>query len=114
MSGRCLSDAERRRLLSVAERGCSTYAEMASDFGISEGTVYAILHRMGYSRNKRWTQSEIAFLRDNYWEHGARGCADILGRNYQVVANKASELGLKTRIGPYGRWRVVEGGGPNG
>ena len=114
MQGRRLSDAEKHRLLSVAMRGRSTYDEMAEDFGVCAHTVYVNLRRMGYSRNKRWTEPEIAFLKENYWEHGARGCADILGRNYQVVANKAGALGLKTRVGPYGKWRVVDGGGADG
>lgn len=104
----------RSRIASVLERSSDTYAEVAERFGVNQATVAKIAAEHGIVRRRRWEEHELAFLKDNYWEHGARRCAEILGRDYQVVANKANELGLSTGVGPYGRWRVVEGGGQFG
>lgn len=101
----------RRWVSALAKSGRYTYAEMAEMFGVSEDTVMRIAHDAGHRRSVPWSKADIAFLKENYYERGARACAIVLCRNYQCVSKKARELGLSTRVGPYGRWRVIEGGG---
>ena len=48
--------------------------------------------------HERWEPEEIQFLKENYEEQGLYWCADKLARTYNSVANRASTLGLKTRI----------------
>lgn len=48
--------------------------------------------------HERWEPEEIQFLKDNYEENGLYWCADKLSRTYNSVANRASILGLKTRV----------------
>lgn len=57
----------------------------------------------------RWTEAEDEFLRQNYWEHGATALVKMLPRHpdRQLISWRARQLGLTTRIGPYGR---VKGG----
>jgi len=43
---------------------------------------------------KRWTDKEIAFMRDHYGVLSAKEIARLLGRSYNAVRNKAVELGL--------------------
>ena len=104
----------RSRIAHVLRTQPDTYAEVAERFGVCADTVFEIAKENGISRLRRWEDSEVEFLKENYWDHGARGCAAILGRNYQVVANKAGKLGLRTKIGPYGKWRVIDGGRDDG
>ena len=109
-----LSPSARARMAHLLRSGRDTYAEVAERFGTSRSTVYEVARSSGIVRHRRWDDSELAFLRDNYWEHGARRCADVLGRDYQCVSKKARELGLSTRVGPYGKWRVMDGGRGDG
>ena len=105
-----LSPERRALIVKLARDSRLSYRQIAQRFGISEDTVSRIAIENGYRRNIPWSDPEIAFLKQNYREHGARGCAKVLGRNYQVVSAKARELGLKTDVGPYGRLRVYKGG----
>ena len=112
--GKRLPPFMRSRIASVLAYGSDTYPEIAERFGVNPATVARIAGEYGIVRRRSWEEHELAFLKENYWGHGAKGCADVLRRDYQVVACKAAELGLKTRVGPYGKWRVVEGGGRDG
>ena len=44
--------------------------------------------------NKRWTDEEIAFMKDYYGILPPKEIARLLGRSYNAVRNKAVELGL--------------------
>ncbi|RLC78613.1 MAG: hypothetical protein DRI61_09580 [Chloroflexi bacterium] len=44
--------------------------------------------------NKRWTDEEIAFMKDYYGILSPKEIARRLGRSYNAVRNKAVELGL--------------------
>ena len=105
-----LAPEKRKIVAKLARDGKLSYRQIAQRFGISVQTVSHIAVEDGYHRKKPWTDSDIAFLKQNYQTRGARGCAKVLGRNYQVVCVKARELGLTTDVGPYGRLRVYEGG----
>ena len=43
---------------------------------------------------KRWTDEEIAFMKDYYGVLPPKEIARLLGRSYNAVRNKAVELGL--------------------
>lgn len=103
--------AEQRELVArLARRSMLSYRQIAQRFGISEALVSQIAVESGYHRSRPWSDSDIAFLKENYQKRGARGCATVLGRNYQVVSRKARQLGLSTDVGPYGKLRVIDGG----
>lgn len=92
-------------------KGFLTQAEIAQRYGVPESCVSDVARRNKVTRRTRngWTEEELDFLRENYMELGARGVADRLERhrNYSSVCHKARELGLETRVGPYGRHKVV-------
>ena len=46
---------------------------------------------------KPWTPDELAYLRENYTTTPSRDIAEHLGRSYQAVVMRASQLGLKAR-----------------
>lgn len=54
-----------------------------------------------------WTEYEDNLLRLNYYEFGAAGMIPILPRhqNRQGISERARYLGLRTKVGPYGRNR---------
>ena len=105
-----LTPEQRRRIAHLVRGDRYTYEEIANRFGVSKGTVGSIAAEIGHHRHKPWTDSEVAFLKQNYRKRGARGCAMVLGRDYSVVSLKARDLGLKTDVGPYGKLRVYKGG----
>lgn len=43
----------------------------------------------------RWSEGDIAFLRENYPQHGVRFCAQKLDRSTKAVRQKSSDLGLR-------------------
>lgn len=106
-------------IVSDVRAGFLTNAEIAQRYGVSASCVSEVAKRNGASRRSRnnWTEEELEFLRSNYMELGPRGCADMLERhrNFGSVCHKARELGLETRVGPYGRpkhmrFTVLDGG----
>lgn len=105
-----LTEGERKLIAKLALDSSLQYEQIARRFGISSSTVSKIARDEDVHRHRSWTDAEVAFLKENYQRRGARGCAKVLGRNYQVVSLKARQLGLHTDVGPYGRFRVYEGG----
>lgn len=102
-----------RRSIVEDLRGGRTRAQVARNNHVSESLVSRIGREEGItSHHNVWTPEEVAFLRENYWEMGATKIAKVLTRhpNRISVAHKAGELGLRTRVGPYGKLRVIEGG----
>lgn len=108
---RTLSEREVRRIVGMARCGEYRYADIGEVFGITEQHVSKIAIAHGVQRNHKWTPEEEALLRENYWEHGATGLKKILPRHpsRQVIQKHAKLLGLKTRVGPYGKLRRVDG-----
>lgn len=116
--GRMPSFAERSIVLDL-KRGTLSMAAIARRHGVSESAVADVARRNGVATRVRndWTEDEIAFLRASYFELGPRKCAEMLERHssHGSVCHKARELGLETRVGPYGkpkhmRFTVLEGG----
>lgn len=107
---RVLTPDDRRLIAKMARRSDLTYEQIGRRFGITATTVSSIAMKDGIQRRRNWTASEIAFLKENYQRCGARGCGKILRRDHQVVSRMARQLGLHTDVGPYGKFRVYEGG----
>lgn len=107
---RVLTLDDRKLIAKMARRSDLTYEQIGRRFGITKSTVSQIALKSGTERKRRWTDAEIAFLKENYQQCGARGCGKVLRRNHQVVSFKAKQLGLHTDVGPYGKFRVYEGG----
>ena len=100
----------REVIAKLARESSLSYKQIAQRFGVSVQYVSHIAIEDGSRRRKPWTDSDIAFLKQNYQTRGARGCAKVLGRNYCVVSMKARELGLTTSVVSHGRLRVHKGG----
>lgn len=43
----------------------------------------------------KWTEEDLQFLKDNYFNLGAKECALILNRTYEAIKKKAQILGIK-------------------
>lgn len=106
----------RRQMAWVIEsiKGGKRYGEIAKGVGISESRVSQIAKENGVNRNYMWTEEEDALLREHYWELGATGMVKFLPRhpNRQCISKHAVSLGLKTRVGPYGKLRGTDGKPP--
>ena len=106
-------DARKRESIVASLRAGTMRAEVARAHGVDKTTVSRIAKAEGMPpRRNEWTDAEVEFLRENYWRMGPRKSAKVLFRhpNPHSVAHKASELGLTTMVGPYGRLRVIDGG----
>ncbi len=85
-------------------KGTLNYTQIAKNFGVSTATVSRIAKRHGIGRGA-WTEAEDNILREHYETMGARGLEPMLNRTYSAIAWHANKLGLKTRVGPYGKMR---------
>ncbi len=45
----------------------------------------------------KWTESDITFLREHYYENGSAFCAEKLGRTNSSIYSKAQKLGIKSK-----------------
>jgi len=105
-----LSVGTRTRIVELLKRSTLTRSQIARQFHVSPNTVQAIADENGIPRARHpWTDKEIAFLKENYMEMGAAGIADVMPTHpsRQVISVKARQLGLKTKVGPYGKKRMV-------
>ena len=53
--------------------------------------------RKNKNQNKRWTQTEIQFLRDRAGKCRSRGIATRLGRSVGSISNRAAQLGVSLK-----------------
>lgn len=103
-----VSERQERRICDLIRHSGLTYAQIGRQFGMSDSSVYRIAHRNGLAKPRNpWTPEEIQFLKDNYWELGATGIANVMPThaNRQTVCRMARSLGLRTKVGPYGKKR---------
>jgi hypothetical protein len=53
--------------------------------------------RKNKNQNKRWTQTEIQFLRDRAGKCRSRGIATRFGRSVGSISNRAAQLGVSLK-----------------
>lgn len=70
-------------------------SELASALNRSIASVRWRLHELRLVKTKRWTESDLKYLKDNYATTINQELADKLGRTRLAVVDKACKLGLE-------------------
>lgn len=103
---RVYDEQTQERICAMLRKGTYTRREIAARFGINTKTVTRIGYEHGIQGAfRQWSEEDDAILRSEYETKGARGLVPQLRRSYSSIAHRAKVLGLKTRVGPYGKLR---------
>ena len=107
-TSRVLTPVQEERVVSLLRSGGQTRRQIARDFGVSPSTIGHIAKSHGIEPGRRpWSDVEDDVIRSNYFEMGPRGLSRVLGRNYGSIYVRARQLGLSSRVGPYGKKRCL-------
>ena len=72
-----------------------TYQTIAKKLGRTWKAVAAKADKMGFTENTDWHEADIARLKQLYARFTMRQVAEMMGRSYHSVRNRARLLGLR-------------------
>lgn len=93
---RCWTADEVNRAIHYFSRGLS-YEEIGERLHRKKGSVYDMLHKLGYRVCFKWDEDEIDYLKENYEELENELISEYLGRSKDAVRLKAKQLGFEKK-----------------